>query len=240
MRLFFAIEFNEELKDYLFSIQKQVRQYCIGGNFTSKDNFHLTLRFIGEQSQQQAELLKSAMKATATSLESSTEKSGARYLLNNKEKHIDTFSAVNTDDGISQRGAKLFEGEEIHESTSISSGGACKPGFELRLSKIGKFDRGNKKILWVGLQRSQQLQALHNKLETNLFKVGYNKEERGYNPHITLAREVRIEAFDQLANEIKLNETSIWVNAISLMESKRINNKLCYVPIERVEFAGKK
>ena len=182
MRLFFAIEFNEELKDYLFSIQKEIRQYCIGGNFTSKDNFHLTLRFIGEQSHHQAEQLISAMKATAASLESSIEK------------------------------------------------------FELRLNKIGKFDRGNKKILWIGLQRSQELQALYNKLEINLLNIGYNKEERSFNPHITLAREVRIEGFDQLANKIKLKDNAIMVNAISLMESKRIDNKLCYVPLERVEF----
>jgi 2'-5' RNA ligase len=185
MRLFFAIEFNEKLKDYLFSVQKEVKQYCTGGNYTSKDNFHLTLRFIGEQSQQQAELLKSALKTTATDIERLTEK------------------------------------------------------FELRLSKIGKFDRGNKKILWIGLQSSQELQALYNKLESNLFNIGYNKEERSFNPHITIAREVRIEEFDQLVDKIKLKHTTILVNAISLMESKRIHNKLCYVPIERVEFVGR-
>ncbi len=206
MRLFFAIEFNEELKEYLFSIQKEIRQYCIGGNFASKDNFHLTLRFIGEQSHHQAELLISAMKATAASLESSSEKIVPKCCLYEKERHED------------------------------NSVGAYTSGFELRLNKIGKFDRGNKKILWIGLQRNQELQALYNKLEINLLKNGYNKEDRGFNPHITLAREVRIEGFDQLANKLKLNDTAIMVNAFSLMESKRIDNKLCYVPLERVRF----
>ncbi len=206
MRLFFAIEFNEELKEYLFCIQKEIRQYCIGGNFTSKDNFHLTLRFIGEQSHHQAELLISALKATASSLESST------------KKFVPT--------------CQLYE-KEIHEDSCL---GACTSEFELRLNKIGKFDRGNKKILWIGLQSSQELQALYNKLEINLLNNGYNKEERGFNPHITLAREVRIEEFDQLVNKIKLNDIAIKVNAISLMESKRIDNKLCYVPLERVQF----
>lgn len=195
MRLFFAIEFNDKLKKHLFNIQEVIRQYCTGGNFTSKDNFHLTLRFIGEQSPCQAEKLLAAMRATAKDF---------------KPK----LGNLNI--------------SEVETETNMVA-------FQLRLNTIGKFDRGNKKILWVGLDRSQELQFLYDKLESNLLNYGYAKEERGYNPHITLAREVRIEEFDKLKNIVQQINSTINVNSISLMESKRINNKLCYVPLERAQ-----
>ena len=48
MRVFIAIEFEQHIKDYLYSIQKQIMNYSSSGNFTRPENFHLTLKFIGE------------------------------------------------------------------------------------------------------------------------------------------------------------------------------------------------
>ncbi|MHB8063270.1 MAG: RNA 2',3'-cyclic phosphodiesterase [Ruminiclostridium sp.] len=178
MRVFFAIEFEEELKEYLFTIQKDIRQHCMAGNFTLKENFHLTLRFIGEQSQSQTEQLKKALKEAAVNMQE----------------------------------------------------------FELMLNRVGKFDKGNRKILWVGLQKSQELKALYGQLESVLVKHGYKKEDRDFNSHITLAREVKIDDYEELANKIVVDNLAIKVKSISLMESKRIDNKLCYLPIVREEF----
>ncbi len=47
MRLFIAICFDDETKNLLFSAEKQLSD-CSHGNFTPKENFHLTLAFIGE------------------------------------------------------------------------------------------------------------------------------------------------------------------------------------------------
>ena len=48
MRLFIAIEFEDEIKTYLEEIGGSVRVNSSKGNFTRKDNFHLTLHFLGE------------------------------------------------------------------------------------------------------------------------------------------------------------------------------------------------
>jgi len=48
MRVFYAIEFQPKMKDYLSSLQMHLKNYCIKGNFSCKENFHLTLKFIGE------------------------------------------------------------------------------------------------------------------------------------------------------------------------------------------------
>jgi 2'-5' RNA ligase len=51
MRLFTAILFNDEVKDKLEKIKNTVRAYAIKGNFTLKNNLHLTLVFLGEVEQ---------------------------------------------------------------------------------------------------------------------------------------------------------------------------------------------
>ncbi len=213
MRLFFAIEFKEELKEFLFNIQQDVREHCMGGNFTSKDNFHLTLRFIGEQSPSQAEQLIAVLKDTAISFKNS----------------INSFK--DSELKLTKKLQPMQDGGSPEFEIGVNTF-----GFQLRLNKIGKFDRGNKKIIWVGLKRSRELENLYNKLENTLLNYGYSKEDRGFNPHITLAREVKIEDFEQVVNKIEINTLPINVNAISLMESKRIDNKLCYVPLMRAEF----
>jgi len=179
MRVFFAIEFEEELKEALFSIREDIRQHCTGGNFTFKENFHLTLRFIGEQTQSQTEQLVAALKEAAVNVQT----------------------------------------------------------FELTLNKLGKFDKGNRKIIWVGLQKSKELETLYGQLECVLVSHGYKKEDRAFNPHITLAREAKIDSFEEIVSKEVVGNLAVKVKSISLMESKRIDNKLCYEPIARVELA---
>ncbi|NLP31304.1 MAG: RNA 2',3'-cyclic phosphodiesterase [Clostridiales bacterium] len=48
IRLFIAINFKEEVKDTLLDIQKQLKGYAEKGNFTRRENLHLTVVFIGE------------------------------------------------------------------------------------------------------------------------------------------------------------------------------------------------
>jgi len=51
MRAFIAIDFDKETKEYLLSIQSKLKECSKSGNFSSEENFHLTLRFIGEVDQ---------------------------------------------------------------------------------------------------------------------------------------------------------------------------------------------
>ncbi len=48
MRLFIAIELNDRVKDELCMIQKRIMHKGLKGNFTTRENMHLTLAFIGE------------------------------------------------------------------------------------------------------------------------------------------------------------------------------------------------
>lgn len=176
MRVFFAIELVEETKAGLYSIQQNIKKMCSGGNFTHKENFHLTLRFIGEQSSSQVNELKNILKLAA------------------KET----------------------------------------AAFELRMSNIGTFNKGNKKIIWAGIDKSSKLQGLFERLEARLEATGYPREERSYSPHITLVREAKpLEAFQ--FGSINFDMLTIKVSSISLMESTRIDNKLTYRAVDRAE-----
>ena len=48
MRLFIAVNFDEEVKARLLQCQESLRQASIHGNFTRPKNLHLTLVFLGE------------------------------------------------------------------------------------------------------------------------------------------------------------------------------------------------
>lgn len=48
MRLFVAINFNEEFKKALIEIMHELKKQGVQGNFTSVDHLHMTLCFIGE------------------------------------------------------------------------------------------------------------------------------------------------------------------------------------------------
>ncbi len=48
MRLFYAIEFDEETRNILLREQGKIKSRAIKANFTRRENLHLTLRFMGE------------------------------------------------------------------------------------------------------------------------------------------------------------------------------------------------
>jgi 2'-5' RNA ligase len=48
MRLFYAIGFDETVIEALAETQRLLREQAIRGNFTLRENLHLTLAFMGE------------------------------------------------------------------------------------------------------------------------------------------------------------------------------------------------
>ena len=48
MRCFIAIEFDENTRNTLASIQNELKNQGVQGNYTRIENLHLTLKFLGE------------------------------------------------------------------------------------------------------------------------------------------------------------------------------------------------
>lgn len=175
MRTFIAIELNENLKEYIFQKQQIIRGYCEKGKFSTKENLHLTLKFIGQTNYNDVEILKEAIDKSA--------------------------------------------------SQSLP--------FNLKLGELGYFPKKNRKIIWIGISEGyKKLQQLFKVLEDNLATQGFERDNRGLNPHITLAREVVLNTeFGGIAEEAMILNKVIPVKKISLMESKRVKGELKYIPI---------
>ncbi len=61
IRIFIAIDFDMSIKSYFEDIKSKLGTYCIKGNFTNINNFHLTLQFIGELEQSSIPMLSNAI-----------------------------------------------------------------------------------------------------------------------------------------------------------------------------------
>ena len=182
MRTFIAIELEEEVKEHLANIQTETQKLCRRGNYTPKENFHLTLHFLGEVEEEDLDYLQEAIFETAR---------------------------------------------------------RNRP-FTLTLDKVGFFPRGNKGILWVGLEKSNPLQRLFSTLEKSLEQQGFARERKGLSPHITLGREVEPHrSFMDVQKNVRIEPMKISVRSISLMESVRKGPKLVYVPLFRMDLKGK-
>lgn len=174
MRVFFAIEFEEEIKEYLAYHQQVVQNHSIRGNFTRLDNFHLTLKFIGEIEEKDISSLKEAIDILA---------------LRHKN-------------------------------------------FCLTTKSLGSFPRGNKQIIWIGLETEPLLENLYMNLEDMLAVIGYERENRPYRPHITLGREILLKnSFTDIQSMMELETKTIKVHKVSLMESTRVKGQLTYLPL---------
>ncbi|HEX2769799.1 MAG TPA: RNA 2',3'-cyclic phosphodiesterase [Geobacteraceae bacterium] len=61
--------------------------------------------------------------------------------------------------------------------------------FPLTLKGVGHFPPGRyPRVLWVGMEESGPLRELQKKVELALIGAGVAAEERGFSPHITIAR----------------------------------------------------
>jgi 2'-5' RNA ligase len=63
MRLFVAINFNDDTRSRLLALGEEIRSHSVRGNFSAPENLHLTLAFLGECDPQQTAAAKAAIDA---------------------------------------------------------------------------------------------------------------------------------------------------------------------------------
>lgn len=167
MRLFVAICLDDPCKRRLCAAMDGLRRQTIQGDFTKRENLHLTLAFLGE----------------VPSLEPA-------------------WAAMSQIQAVS---------------------------FALELAGLGRFQRPEGDIWWMGVEESEPLLALQGQLCGALRGQGFRLEERPYRPHITLARRVRLKpGFTKGKVEQALPSATMHVERISLMESHRPQGGLVY------------
>lgn len=107
-------------------------------------------------------------------------------------------------------------------------------GFALTLAGIGTFGKsGRSTTLWVGVERTPQLDHLQNKIERALQLCGLEPERRRFQPHVTLARldntaETKLAAFVQAHNLFRAEPVA--VEHFTLFSSLLGKDQAIYTP----------
>lgn len=177
MRVFISVPFSEKNKKELREIQKIVKKKSKGGRFSDPENFHLTLKFIGEMDEENLEDVKRELRSLTWKI----------------------------------------------------------PSFRLTLEGFGTFQKGRNHIPWLGVTMGYEvLKAVQEQVEQALYDLGYNKESRPFQAHMTFGRKVELSPSDigYLQEILKNERISVKVQSLALMESTRIDGKLVYPIIE--------
>jgi RNA 2',3'-cyclic 3'-phosphodiesterase len=71
----------------------------------------------------------------------------------------------------------------------VAQEAASHPQFELQIGGLGSFPTSRRpRILWAGLHAPPDLVSLQKSIESGASRLGYEKEERDFSPHLTLGR----------------------------------------------------
>jgi RNA 2',3'-cyclic 3'-phosphodiesterase len=156
LRAFIAVEIPLEIRE---SVCKAIApmQKGLGSvvRWVPMENMHLTLKFLGDVSQANVEMLSQMLRAEAD----------------------------------------LFD---------------C---FDLRLNGLGSFPNLKRpRVIYIGIHAPTTLEALQRGMESASSRLGYESEERGFSPHLTIGRvkhASRITATEQQSIRRALEETRI-------------------------------
>ena len=181
MRLFVGIEFPSAVLDKLAGYQAALRKSGASGRFKRRDNFHLTLKFLGE-----------------------------------------------------------IPAEKIAELTDqLTASTATFRPFSLKLGQLGRFGQGEvTRVLWLDVAgETGQLKSLQANVEKELAQLGFKSDRRPWQPHITLAQDVRLAA-SLPWGQCPLPQVSFAVTEFALVLSEEIDRKRVYTPIHTFPLRG--
>ena len=128
------------------------------------------------------------------------------------------------------------QGDDIVDALSAL---ALKPQ-SVGLSGVGWFDHGPRGALFARVTPKGPLEALHDKLDRMLVRLGHQPERRAFLPHITLARRrSRAEPPDiWLRARAGLSVPEVPVPSLTLYESRLGRAGASYEPLVEVPLGG--
>lgn len=77
---------------------------------------------------------------------------------------------------------------EFLKQTLTQAAATCSQ-FDLQIGGLGSFPTPKRpRVIWVGLHAPTGLNSMQQKIEESAVRLGYEKEERPFSPHLTLGR----------------------------------------------------
>jgi 2'-5' RNA ligase len=116
------------------------------------------------------------------------------------------------------------------------------PPFELSCRGLGYFERGSRiKSIWAGIAPSKALLYLHDRVESAAVRAGFERENRKYKPHITLARLKGARADDigpWIETHDHLSTPPFTVDHFTLYRSHLAREGAMYEPMVEYQISG--
>lgn len=186
MRTFIAIDLIDENKSALTKLQDELKQARADVKWVEPVNIHLTLKFLGEVTDEYVGKVKEALDKTAAGF---------------------------------------------------------KP-FEISLSGIGAFpELDYARVIWVGVEKGkEETEEVARRLEDELEKFGFAKDERPFTAHLTIGRVRTGKNKEALKEKINLLNAKPYplnpqtISQIVLYQSKLTPNGPIYTPLHKVTF----
>lgn len=124
----------------------------------------------------------------------------------------------------------------------LEEAAGSSPSFEVALERFGAFPSARRpRVLWLGVEATPELRCLKQDVELALTRRGFEREGRGFHPHVTLGRSRRegragdFRRFSRLTAEAPLDET-LPVASIELVRSRTTREGPRYTVQSRIPF----
>jgi 2'-5' RNA ligase len=109
---------------------------------------------------------------------------------------------------------------------ALNDAAAGQGSFEMAVNGFGAFPSLRRpRVAWAGIEANPRLSDLQQRVETALAALGFERERRGFHPHLTLgrarkhARSNEFKGFDELVSQLSY-EDAFRVTAVDVMRSQ--------------------
>jgi len=113
--------------------------------------------------------------------------------------------------------------------------------FYIKIADVGYFPSGRRpRVIWVGIKESQSLINLYKDIAGEMVRFGYQKEERGFTPHLTIGRVKSNRSMGELLrslDEFKITDfPDFEVKNVKLMKSELKPSGAKYYSLAEIPF----
>ncbi len=115
-----------------------------------------------------------------------------------------------------------------------------RPVLDTRLGPLGQFPpRGTPRVLWISLADEEgRLRSYWELFESAVAPLGWEKDRRGFTPHVTLARTNGEHGASGWDAGVEIPETVFSISECVLFQSLLGRGGAQYVPLRRISFDG--
>jgi len=127
--------------------------------------------------------------------------------------------------------------EKVFEGTNKALEGI--KGFKLSLKDLGCFPNLRRpRVIWIGVEKGkEELALMQKKLEQEMEKAGFPKEDREFSPHLTIGRvksPKNIEQLTELIRNTNFQTEEIEIKEVVVMESQLHPAGAIYTPLKNI------